>query len=482
MVAKDRIIRNIFALFAGNVAVNLLSFVLMVFIARSLGDVGVGQYSFIFAFGSLILLLGNPGLEYIIVKEVPADKGLLATYGGNILSLKIVLAVLAVSVTVVLSLLVNKTQSLIYSLLIVCVIYGFNAVGSTFSSILHANERMDLTSLAQVAERVVALGFGVIVLYWARSVLYLVLVLLVSRVVREIFCFYFSNRYFTPVLRRDWLIWKELFIKSIPFSLSIFFLYIYYRIDTVMLSLMVNDQVTGWYNAAYRLVDVVNYIPFLTVAAILPPMARSSKQDRELLRDIFNRSFRYLTILGMPIGVGMYLLSPRIIELVYGQGFGNAAFALRILIWGEILVFVNYLGGQFLNVVDKEKIYTTIIGITAGVNIILNLFLIPRYTYFGAAWATVACEIIVLCLIYYYIRGVLGNLTFLSTVWKQITASVVMGIIVVKCDELPLWYVVPIGVASYFLVFSVLRGFHEHDKDALFILLSMLGIRKGTYS
>ncbi|MFH1954713.1 MAG: oligosaccharide flippase family protein, partial [Pseudomonadota bacterium] len=131
---KDRIIKNAFALFLGNATGNLLSFFLMVFIARSLGDVGVGQYSFVFAFGSLIILLGNPGLEYLIVKEVPGNKELLPTYAGNILSLKIILAVLAVSVAVVLSLFVNKPQVVIYSLLIVCIIYGLNVVGSTFSS------------------------------------------------------------------------------------------------------------------------------------------------------------------------------------------------------------------------------------------------------------------------------------------------------------------------------------------------------------
>ena len=101
-------------------------------------------------------------------------------YAGNILSLKIILAGLAVSVTVALSLFVNKPQVVIYSLLIVCVIYGLNVVGLTFSSILQANERMDLTSLAEVAERVIALGLGVIVLYQTRSILYLILALLVS--------------------------------------------------------------------------------------------------------------------------------------------------------------------------------------------------------------------------------------------------------------------------------------------------------------
>ena len=68
-MGKDRIIKNAIALFLGNGIGNLLSFFLMVVIARSLGDVGVGQYSFIFAFGSLILLLGNPGLEYLIVRR-----------------------------------------------------------------------------------------------------------------------------------------------------------------------------------------------------------------------------------------------------------------------------------------------------------------------------------------------------------------------------------------------------------------------------
>ena len=125
--------------------------------------------------------------------------------------------------TVALLLFVNKSQVVIYSLLVVCIIYGLNVIGLIFSRILHANERMDLTSLAEVAERVMALGLGVIVLYQTRSILCLVLALLISRIVREIIYFHFSNRYFTPVLRRDWRIWKELFIKSLPFSLSIFF-------------------------------------------------------------------------------------------------------------------------------------------------------------------------------------------------------------------------------------------------------------------
>ena len=106
---KDRIIKNTFALFTGNAAANLLSFLLMIVIARYLGPVGVGQYSFIFAFGYLIFLLGYPGLEYLIIKEIPAKKELLPQYAANILSMKIILATIAVAVTVFLSLFINRS-------------------------------------------------------------------------------------------------------------------------------------------------------------------------------------------------------------------------------------------------------------------------------------------------------------------------------------------------------------------------------------
>jgi len=146
-----------------------------------------------------------------------------------------------------------------------------------------------------------------------------------------------------------------------------------------MLSLMVGDQVTGWYTAAYRSIDVVHYIPLLLVAAILPPMALYSRENREVLTDIFNRSFRYLVMLAFPIGVGMFLLAPRLILFVFGEGFENAAPALRILIWAEVFAFLNYLGGHLLNIIDRQKIYTVIIGATAAFNIILNLLLISSY-------------------------------------------------------------------------------------------------------
>lgn len=475
---KNRIIKNVFVLFIGNVAVNLLSFLLIIVIARSLGDVGVGQYSFIFAFGYLIILLGNPGIEYIIVKEVPGNKDFLPQYGANILSMKIILAIIAVSIVVFLSLFIKKNILVIYSLLIVCAIYGVGVVGSVFSRVLHANERMELISIADITERVIALILGVIFLYLTNSLLYLILALLISRLTKEVLLLKFSKKYFHTRLGVDFLLWKKLFLRSLPFTLSASFLFIYYRIDTVMLSLMVNDQVTGWYNAAYRLIDVVNCLPFLIVTAILPSMARYSKKDMELLADIVNRSVRYLIILAVPMGVGTFLLAPRIVLFVYGEGFENAAIALKILIWAEVVVFVSYLGGHLLNIGDKQKTYAKYIGMTAGLNIVLNFILIPKYTYIGASIATLLCELVIVVLIYNSVKKYFFHINLWSSAWRPILCSLAMGVIILKLHFLPLWYVVPIGVVSYFILFFFFGGFNKHDKDTFLNILSMIGLKK----
>ena len=475
MQPKNKIIRNTLALFAGTAVGNVFSFLLMVYIARTLGDVGVGQYSFLFAFGYLIVILCNPGMGYLIIKDIPADKNLTSQYANNILSVKAILAVVSATAAVFLLMFIRDDILIVRSFMIVAVIYMVASVGSVFENLLKANERMDLTALIDVIERAVALCVGVVLLYITRSLLYLVLALLISSLVKYILYFMFSRRDFVFGLGIDFALWKKLFVRSLPFALSISFLYVYYKIDTVMLSLMVGDQVTGWYSAAYRLIDVVHYVPLLIVAAILPPMALYSRKDTGVLTDIFNRSFRYLVILALPIGVGMFLLAPRLILFVFGEGFENAAPALRILIWAEVFAFLNYLGGHLLNMIDRQKIYTVIIGATVAFNIILNLILIPGYHHIGAAVATLLCELLIFALVYYCIGRYFFRVHLWSLAWRPALASVIMGALVIKVQFLPVWSIVIAGCVCYFLTLFILGGLNRHDRDALHSVLDILG-------
>ncbi len=477
MQSKNNIIRNTLALFAGTAVGNVFSFLLMVYIARTLGDVGVGQYSFIFAYGYLIIILCNPGMGYIIIKDVPANKDITTSYANNILSLTSIIGIVSATLAVALLMFIKDDTLVIHSFVVVAIIYMIICVGSVFENILKANERMDQTALIDMTERAVALCVGVVFLYITRSLLFLILALLVSNLVKYTLYFIFSIKYFSFGPEADFALWKKLFVRSLPFALSISFLYVYYRIDTVMLSFMAGDQVTGWYNAAYRLIEVIHYIPLLIVAAILPPMALYSKKDTEALTDLFSRSFRYLSMLAFPIGMGMFLLAPRLIPFIFGGGFENASPALRVLVWAEVLAFLNYLGGNLLNMIDRQKVFTIIIGGVVGFKIILNLFLIPRYAHVGAATATLICEVAIFILIYLSIGKYFVRVHLWTLVWRPVLASVIMAGLVIHIGFLPIWSIVMAGCICYFVILFLLGGLNRDDKEVLFSALRIIGLR-----
>ena len=243
MLPKDTIVRNTLALFTGTAVGNVFSFLLMVYIARTLGDVGVGQYSFLFAYGYLIVILRNPGFGYIIIKDVPANKEVAAPYANNILSMTAITAVVSMVLALVVLIFIKDDTLIIQSFMVVAVIYMIISVGSVFEGILKANERMDLTALIDVIERFVALCVGVVLLYVTRSLLSLVGALLISNLIKYILYYTYAKQHVSFACGIDFALWKRLFVRSLPFALSISFLYVYYRIDTVMLSLMAGDQV-----------------------------------------------------------------------------------------------------------------------------------------------------------------------------------------------------------------------------------------------
>jgi O-antigen/teichoic acid export membrane protein len=468
------VVRNLIALFSGNAIINLLSFFTMVFLARTLGDVGIGQYSFIFALGFLFFIIGNPGLDYLILKDVSANKELLPKYGANGLAIKIVLAGIAIVFSFLLSFLIERSPTVIYSLRVVGLIIGSQIIGSFFVKVLQVNERMDLTTKASVVERMIACSLGIAVLYLTRSLLYFTLVLLVSEILKECLLIRFSRQYFQPRVEIDLKMWKELLLKSLPFSLSTFFIIIYAKTDTIMLSLLKNDQVTGWYNAAYRLIDVVNYVPFLIVTAILPVMARYVVEDRKKLNELLMQSLRYLIILAIPLGVGVVMLSPELIYLIYGDGFQPANDVLRILICTEVIVFMTTLIAQMLNISNRQTSFMTIIGLTAGLNVLLNLILIPRFSHLGAAAATLFCELVVFLMLAYVIKNTGIVLSMLSLVWRPLIASSIMAIVILAIHSLPLLVIIPVSMICYFTLFFLLKGFTRKDLAGLQTIISII--------
>lgn len=197
--------------------------------------------------------------------------------------------------------------------------------------------------------------------------------------------------------------------------------------------------------------------------AIYPVLSRFYISSKKSLVLAYEKSFKYMFIIGLPIATGIYIFSDKIILLLYGKVYIESAIVLSILSGYLFLKFLNPVTGFTLMAINKQKSRLFSQGLSALLNIILNFILIPLYGFIGAAIATLITEIIFFITYTLFIYKYKFNFWFvLSFVHKPIIAIAVMIFSLFLIESLFLAIIV--GAIVYFAVLLTLRILDEQDK------------------
>lgn len=130
------------------------------------------------------------------------------------------------------------------------------------------------------------------------------------------------------------------------------------------------------------------------VTVLIPRTAYLKQHDYELYKSVISKSINYIYIIGLPCIVGIFLLSKEVMILLGGAEFIPASYSLQII---SILVVINSIGGWQVNQIlipyKQEKIAFKIQTIGAILSVVLNILLVPKLSYIGAAISWVITEI-----------------------------------------------------------------------------------------
>lgn len=398
---KLRLIKNAGWLFSAEVVSKLLGYGVIVILSRTLGPEGLGQYSFIFYYVSLLGIFADFGVSYYLMREVARDKKKLNELLPDVLGFKIILAIFNFLVIVGITFFLPKPDWMKALIILVGAEAMLTWISWVFVNITYAHEVTKYEAIARAVERFWAFFVGGMVLYAFKSLSPFIIALLVGYTIRELLRVKWGAQFVGELkIRFKPEIWKSLLKKSYPFWLIGLFTLIYYRTDMVMLSLLREDYETGIYRAAYTLIEVSLFIPGIVVSTAMPSMARLWKEDRETLNVLFKKSFQMLVLLGVGGLTGYYIFARLGILIVFGQEFLPSVPILRILAFSVPSMFLNSLFGSYMNATGRELTFTKITGFTALFNVVLNYFLILQYGPEGAAIATVVSQGIVSVLSY----------------------------------------------------------------------------------
>ena len=476
-MSKDGLIirarRNIFYKILSE-STRILPALLFIYIARKLGDEDFGKLSFAYSFAGICFIVADFGLSTLLIRNVSRQKELTREYVGNILTLKIVLSLICISVIGIFILFTDYPTDVIMILVIFGGVMFFKALIDFFCAVLNAHERMDIEAFLKGTNHILLFLSGIVVLVLGFGLFGLANVFLVVYLISSIIGFYIV--YVSIVKIRpsfDLRFWKHILRESLPLALTVIFTVIYFKIDVVMLSLIRGDNSEiGWYSAAMRLIELVGVVPALIVSALFPIVSSLYKESIDSLKNVFKTSFRYLLAIALPIAVGTLLLSEHLIYTIYGEEYVKTIPALKILATALVFIFVNYILMNILVAVDRQKTNAIIAGTCVFVNIALNLCLIPHYGYLGAGTATVITEIVLFALGLCFVAKYVCKVNVITMLIRPLISVVIMGaFIVVIMSKIHLVFIIFLSALIYF---SCLLLFKFLTKDDKVILLQLI--------
>ena len=180
------------------------------------------------------------------------------------------------------------------------------------------------------------------------------------------------------------------------FAGTLFFAAIYSKVDTTMLGAMVGEESVAFYSYAHKVLHIgVGFCAAVTTA-FLPRLSYYFQKDKEQFFALVAQGVQIIAFLSIPAATGLFILAPEAIDLLFGRTFLPAAQTLRIFsVLIIIFAFGNLMCYQMMICSGNEKKHVVVLASAAGINVILNVLLIPKLQHNGAAVASVITELFI---------------------------------------------------------------------------------------
>ena len=463
MGTARRIGKNTLYLGAAEVVSRALQFIVMLYAARLLSQQSFGKFSFAISLSFIAVILADLGINTLLVREISRNKSLASKYFVNAFSTKILLSIIALLIVVlVLNALSypSDTREIVYIISLFTILSTFTEL---FYSIFRAFEIMLYDAFLKILRMVILAIAAIYVLFKGYGVVVFSYMFILAEAIIILVAFAVALTKFIKIkMEIDLSFIKALLKKALPFGFAFIFGSIYFFIGSVILSKIRGDAEVAIFSAAYNIILALLFIPTVYTNAIYPVLSRYYHQSKSELKLLYERSFKYLYIIGIPISTGIFMLSEDILNFLYGAKYAASAIALQIISLYLFLKFINFLLGIVLSSIDKQGKRMLGQGITAGLNIILNLLLIPFIGFIGAAIATLITEIFLFAAYYTFVSKSWYYYNFLAILIKPAVAAIAM-LLFISFTGFGLAITIMLSSAIYFAALYLLRTLDKED-------------------
>jgi O-antigen/teichoic acid export membrane protein len=465
--AGGRVIRGSGLRVAGALAGVLAGALSAPLVVRHLGVVDYGRYLTVASVIFVITALTEGGLANVAVRQFSTgDRAARRTLIANLTGLRIALSLVGGACAVGFGVLAGYEGILILGLALGAVGYVLSAVQGSYSVALSGRLRLSALAVLDVFRSLgttillvalVIAGSGLTGFYLVAAIVQGAALLLTAALVRgevPLRPQFHSGR------------WRELFRETALYALAATLGAIYFQVALIAMSLLDPGAQTGYYAIAFRIVEILNGIPWLLAGSVLPVLAVAAESDPARLRFIAGRVFEGAVIAGGWVAIIIIVGAHFGIEVIAGAKGDPSVGVLRIM---GIGVTATFLVSSWGFVLLALRLYRPLVLANLGALLLalaLSAILIPTLHARGGAVTTAALEL-TLAAAYVALlarRGIVPAPRFLASFVLAVGLGLGSGALLIAVHPV---VGVLVGSAVYFAALAATRAIPPELIDAL---------------
>ena len=431
-------------------------------LTRYLGAKGYGEYTTIFAFLGFFAVIADFGLFSIIVREIakrPEDKEKIF---GNILALRIVLALtILVLPPLVAYFIPQYNMNIKTGIAIGAFSSFFILINQAMVAIFQVNLKMDRFVVSDTVGRAVILALIYYLIKIDLGFTPIIFANAIGNLITVILSLALASTFIKIRLYFDWKYWRWVFMESLALGLVVILGLIYFRTGQVILSLFRGSIEVGIYGAPYKILEILITIPAIFIGSVFPIISRYLAANDQRLESALQKSFDFLALMAFPVVVGVFMTARPVMLLLAGPEFIASVLPLQILIFAIGIIFFGTLAGNAIIAASLQKKLLKVYIASVIFNITANLIFIPLYSYHAAATITVLTEVWACSAAYFIVWKNLNWRPRFGYALKTVISALIMAGVVYVLKNNNLLLQVTAGAASYILTLSLLGGINK---------------------
>ena len=397
----------------GKVISMSITMLAVIIITRTYGREDYGAFSLMQSWPALFFVIVDFGINAVAARELSRDWSKANKYLGNILVIRFLFSLLlVVFLSIVLSFFPYSLE-LKNGIRLGLLILVTQSLYSTTNIFFQVKLKYDLSTIAYICGYIVIFLLIIILSGLKIDIMWVNFSYVVGGVITFILSLLFLKKLdVVPIFSFDKNLFKYLITSSLPIGIMFIFSQMSFKEDALMLSILKlpssyelsNTESVAIYSLAYKVFEVLLVLPTFFMNSVYPVLVLDMEKGESILKKTFSKVIHFSLFSGVLVGLLGIVFAPLAIRILGGEGFNQSIDVLKILSGGIFIFYLTSPISWLIMTLGYQKYLPWIYFVSFSFNMILNLIFIPKYSFYGASWITIASEFIVLILLLIFAR------------------------------------------------------------------------------